>query len=182
MEDLLELNRNYLIKQLNNINCDKQIYVVNDIIDTLSSSPTRDKSRVNKYASDYVYVGYAKRDNCLRQVRLFTLEGIAYYLHDGKITNYLDACLYFDVQPVDLLHKKYKKQFDRITTKCVNKLFKTSILLSWIYDKQKNIAKLCQYISADDALDFIKNCNTIDIPNDKKIKILNDHSKEITSY
>ena len=180
MEDLLELNRNYLFGQLNDINCDKQIYVVNDIIDALSSAPLRDKSRVNKYPSEYVYIGYARRDKCLRQVRLFTTEGIAYYLHDGKITNYLDACLYFNVQPVDLLYKKYKKQFDRIVNKCVNKLFKTSILLSWIYGKQKNITKLKQYISADDALEFVKTHNTIDIPNEKKIKILKEYSKEIT--
>ena len=181
MDDLLELNRNYLFDQLNNINCDKQIYVVNDIIDALSSSPTRDKSRVNKYASEYIYIGYAKRDNCLRQVRLFTSEGIAHYLHDGKITNYTDACLYFNVRPIDLQHKKYTQQFKRIVDKRINNLFKTSILISWIYDKQKNIARLPQYISADDMLNFIKDYKTIDTPNDKKMEILINYAKDITT-
>jgi hypothetical protein len=179
MEDFIELNRKYLYDKLDSINCNNQIYIVNDIIDVLSSTPPRDRSRINKYPSDLVYIGYAKRDNCLRQVRLFTEAGLLYYLNDGNITNYIDACSYFNVPPIDLLYKKYKEQFDRIINKCVNGKFKTSILLSWLYDKIKNIVRLPTYIDIDDVLEFIINYNTSDTINKKKYNILISYNKTI---
>ena len=174
--DLLELNRNHLFKKLDRIKCDRHIYVVNDIIDILSSTPSRDKSRTNKYGAEFIYLGYSRRGNSIRQVRLFTDAGIEHYLLDGNITNYQDACLYFNITPIDKQREKYIKQFNRIKQKCVDGLYKTSILLSWIYDKRKYISKLPDYIDLNNAIEFISTHETVDTPNLKKISLAKEYS------
>ena len=176
IDELLSLNREYLFTQLDQINCNKKIYVVKDIIDILSSTPTRDKSRINnKYTDDHIYIGYAKRDNTLRSVRLFTEQGLIKYLHDGNIQNYIDACAYFNVTPIDKQYEKHKAQFERITKKCINNMYKTSIIISWIYDTRKVISKLDDYDTLNNILEFVTDHETIHIPNPQKIKIIKDY-------
>ena len=178
MQEFLELNRKHLFNRLDNIGCNKQIYIVNDLIDVLSNTPSRDRSRINKYSVDYVYIGYAMHKNRLMLVRLFTEAGIEYYLNDGNITNYNDACSYFGISPIDLEHKKYMEQFSRIKNKCIDGKFKSSIILTWLYDKQKNISRLPVYISNTELIDFINSYNTADLLNKKKYNIFLKHKFE----
>ncbi len=171
-DNLRNLNREYLYTQLDDIKCNKKIYVVNDIISILSDTPSRDNSRVLKYPEEYVYVGYSKRGNSLRQVRLFTDSGLEYYLHDGNITNYIDACAYFEITPIDKELEKYKREYARIKSKCIDNAFKTSIMLSWIYDKRKHISKLPDYMTALDILEFVATHETVDSTNEKKLDLI----------
>ena len=54
-------------------------------------------------------------------------------------------------------------------------MYKTSIIISWIYDTRKVISKLDDYDTLNNILEFVTDHETIHISNPQKIKIIKDY-------
>ena len=171
MESLLLLNKQATFAKLQNIQCVNGLYVANDIIDVLSDQRNTDRTMLNSYTEDEIRVYKIHRKSGTRLVRLFTIKGLARYLHEGKIYAYETACEYFGVQPIDRAKARYEVELSsmRCTKICDTTKYDTKKILKWLFNKRKSCKALGETTTVKDIVNMFINDDQID---DHKFKYL----------
>ena len=159
-KSLLDLNKSALYDRLKKVQKIKELWVANDIIDTLSNQKERDRRLISDFTNDEIKTFIVKRISGLKCVRLFTIAGLTKYLHEGKIYDYTNACEYFNIIPIDFSAKKYEI-FLRSIEK--DKKYRTTSLLKWLFGKRKMCKILSDYCTISEVLNlFITDSNVIE--------------------
>ena len=174
-QSLLQANKLALFAKLDTVQKINDLYVANDVIDVLSGQPTRDKRIISTYSEEEVKIFTVKRATGLKALRFFTKQGLVRYLHEGKITSYVNACDYFGVAPLDKKSIEFAKYLSAIYDPDVNK-YKTSIILRWLFNKRKMCKELGDYTDINSIIDTFGNSDEIDANKLTYLKTMLVHS------
>jgi len=170
MQKLKNINRDAIFEKLANLKVIENTIQCNALINAISTAVSRDKKLINNYSQNEVIVSLIKTDNNkLRYCRMFTVDGIKRYVHEGKIYSYLNVCEYFGIKPIDKLAVELKK--------CMtdNGLFITIKILRWLFETQKRTTKLPKKTSYEKLIEWIntQSINNINLIKFEKLKSLN---------
>lgn len=144
MDDLQLANKTDVFEKLANLVVVRETIRCNDLIDAISTSVSRDKRLINNYTPEQMIKHDVQVGNTLRSCRMFTMEGIKRYVHEGKIYSYKNVCEYFGLSPIDPLIAEMDK--------CKvpgSETFMTKKMLKWLFDKRKQTKELKSTVSLD---------------------------------
>lgn len=136
----------------------KTIYKMADLINLTSYSKHRDYNLMLKYSnciSHDILINNAIRTCCFLDI-----EGIKFYLYNGKVSNYIDACKYFNIPCINLKYLKYDKELENIqngSSDSLNKSqYETNKILRWLFNKRKSNQSLGNYTNIRKLIDTYK--------------------------
>lgn len=150
-KELLELNRNELFKTLDNVKkYHNKYWRCDDIFEALSTSRVSDKRLINDYNDEEVFTMSIKVGNVTRSCRVFTKHGLIRYIHEGKISDYENACAWIGVNPKNKLLETVQKFIND------DKEFKTAQILKWLFEKRKADKSLGVYVKPHVLLEWME--------------------------
>jgi hypothetical protein len=154
MLSLISINKKALNDKISKLNIINNHYPANDLINIISNSKETDKRLINDFIKDIEIVIYkTKHNNRIKSLRYFTELGIKRYLKEGKIFSYNLICEIFQIIPTD----KEQIKLEKILKKAKNKnLYKTSIMLKWIYNTRKQSILLKNEAELKDIIQFVE--------------------------
>lgn len=146
LHDLLAGNLEHVKKQLDQC---KQYngahWKCKDIFEILSDSVACDQRMVNAYDETEIVVSDIPSSNgAVRRCRLFTRKGLVRYIHEGKITEYENACIWLGEQPRNKLVEVVRGMLSVET-----RSFKTRQILKWLFQRRKYDKLLGENVSCN---------------------------------
>ena len=150
IKELIDLNRTSLFKQLDAIKVHiGHHYRCDDIIKELSSSVTSDKRLINDYEDDETVILTIRVKGMTRKCRAFTKKGLIRYIHEGKVVDYENACLWVGTKPKNKLMEKVEKLL-------VDGKFAKSKILKFLFEKRKTTSALDNYVTPAELLTWLE--------------------------